>query len=114
MGEPQDTRFNQAARPRPVPTTTTSRPSAFNNFQNNGRNQFGGQPRNQQPQFQQPQQNQPQFQQQQPQFQPQSQFQQPLQRQPQQQPQPQPQQPNSVQGQSIFDQIKARINREKA
>merc|ERR1719270_2191515 len=130
-------RFNQAARPRPVPTTTTSRPSAFNNFQNNGRNQFGGQPRNQQPQFQQPQQqpqpqfqqrqpqfqqnqqqfqqpqqNQPQFQQQQPQFQPQSQFQQPLQRQPQ--PQPQPQQPNSVQGQSIFDQIKARINREKA
>merc|ERR1712170_196313 len=139
--EPQDTRFNQAARPRPVPTTTTSRPSAFNNFQNNGRNQFGGQPRNQQPQFQQPQQqqqpqfqqrqpqfqqnqqqfqqpqqNQPQFQQQQPQFQPQSQFQQPLQRQPQpqQQPQPQPQQPNSVQGQSIFDQIKARINREKA
>ena len=139
--EPQDTRFNQAARPRPVPTTTTSRPSAFNNFQNNGRNQFGGQPRNQQQQFQQPQQqpqpqfqqrqpqfqqnqqqfqqpqqNQPQFQQQQPQFQPQSQFQQPLQRQPQpqQQPQPQPQQPNSVQGQSIFDQIKARINREKA
>jgi len=132
--EPQDTRFNQAARPRPVPTTTTTRPT-FNSFQNNGRNQFGGQPRNQQqqpqfqqrqpqfqqqpqqsqPQFQQqPQQSQPQFQQQQPQFQPQSQFQQPLQRQPQSQPQPQQPVPNGVQGQSIFEQIKARINREKA
>ena len=144
----QDTRFSQAARPRPAPTTTTPQP-VFNNFQ---QNQFRGQPRNQQqfqqrqPQFPQNQQqqfqfqqnqqqgqfsqnqqrpqfqqNQQQFQQRQPQQQPQfQQNQQPQQfqprqpQQPQQQFQPQPAQPNSVGSQSIFDQIKARINREKA
>merc|ERR1712012_1297766 len=112
--EPQtgSDRFNQAR-----PTTTTTPAPAFNNFQ---QNQFTRQ--QQRPQQQQPQQFQTQFQQNQfrQQQRPQHQFQQ----QPQQQPQPtpaprqqQPQQqfnPAGPKTQSLFDQIKERINREKA
>merc|ERR1712227_183927 len=98
--ESNDNRFSQG-RPSPVRTTTPT--PSFNSFQNQQprqqQNQFGGQPRRQQ-QFQQ---NQPRFQQ--------NQFQ-------QHQPVPAQQQPNTfnpngVKTQSLFDQIKARINREK-
>lgn len=126
--QPQSNRFNQ--RPRQQQQTTTSAP-AFNNFQQNQFTRQQQQPqqafqtkfqqsqRNQQ-RFQQPQQQQNQFQQPQRQFQPQFQ-QQPQQQPPQPTPAPRqrqpppPQQPQQSGGsQSLFDQIKERINREKA
>merc|ERR1711982_139515 len=120
--ESNDNRFGQG-RPSPVRTTTPT--PSFNSLQNQQprqqQNQFGGQPRRQQ-QFQQNQQrfqqNQQQFQQQQPQFQQQPQAQPQARPRPQPQPAPAQQQPNTfnpngVKTQSLFDQIKARINREK-
>merc|ERR1719360_5676 len=99
-----DRRFGGQQRPAPaVQPTTTSRPS-FNSFQSQPRrpeNQFAQQqPRRQQSQFVPQQQQQPQVQQRQP---------------PQQQPQPRPNtfNPSGPKTQSLFDQIKERINREK-
>lgn len=89
-----DRRFGGQQRPAPaVRTTTTSRPS-FNSFQS--------QPRRPENQFAQQQ---PRRQQQQPQRQPPQ----------QQQPQPRPNtfNPSGPKTQSLFDQIKERINREK-
>merc|ERR1719360_260633 len=99
-----DRRFGGQQRPAPaVQQTTTSRPS-FNSFQS--------QPRRPENQFAQQQ---PRRQQQQSQFvqQPQVQQRQPPQ---QQQPQPRPNtfNPSGPKTQSLFDQIKERINREKA
>merc|ERR1712012_1021667 len=135
--EPQtgSDRFTQAR-----PTTTTTPAPTFNNFQQNQFTRQQQRPQQQQPQqfqtqfqqnqFRQQQQRpQQQFQQQRPQQQfqqqqPQRQFQPQFQQQPQQQPQPtpaprqqQPQQqfnPAGPKTQSLFDQIKERINREKA
>merc|ERR1711902_101014 len=93
-----DRRFGGQQRPAPaVRTTTTPRPS-FNSFQSQPRRPAQQQPTRQQ----------------QPQFVPQ---QRPQQRQPPQQQQPQPRpntfNPSGPKTQSLFDQIKERINREK-